>query len=189
MSTLLENHIIQLLHERDEKAISLLYEHYGDTLFGVANKVVRNEELAQDILQESFVKIWKNSESYDPSKAKLFTWLFRITRNTAIDKLRSAQNRSDKEIQIDVSDVYTIGVQGIRPDEMDMEENLAKIDPKYREVLEALFFVGLTQQEASEKLDIPLGTIKSRLKIGLRELRKIYGDRPLVLFAILSYWL
>lgn len=70
-----------------------------------------------------------------------------------------------------------------------MEENLAKIDPKYREVLEALFFVGLTQQEASEKLDIPLGTIKSRLKIGLRELRKIYGDGPLVLFAILSYWL
>ncbi|PQJ15606.1 RNA polymerase sigma factor [Aureicoccus marinus] len=189
MSTLLENHIIQLLHERDEKAISLLYEHYGDTLFGVANKVVRDEELAQDILQESFVKIWKNSETYDPSKAKLFTWLFRITRNTAIDKLRSAQNKSDKEIQIDFSDVYTIGVQGIRPDEMDMEENLAKIDPKYREVLEALFFIGLTQQEASEKLDIPLGTIKSRLKIGLRELRKIYGDGPLVLFAILSYWL
>ena len=59
MSTLLEKHIIQLLHERDEKAISLLYEHYGDTLFGVANKVVRDEELAQDILQESFVKIWR----------------------------------------------------------------------------------------------------------------------------------
>lgn len=189
MSTLLEKHIIQLLHERDEKAISLLYEHYGDTLFGVANKVVRNGELAQDILQESFIKIWKNSESYDPSKAKLFTWLFRITRNTAIDKLRSAQNRSDKEIQIDVSDVYTIGVQGVRPDEMDMAENLGKIEPKYREVLEALFFVGLTQQEASEQLDIPLGTIKSRLKIGLRELRKIYGVWAIGLSCLISYWL
>jgi len=174
MSTLLEKHIVELLQERDEKAISLLYEHYGDTLFGVANKVVRNEELAQDVLQESFVKIWKKSDSYDSSKAKLFTWLFRITRNTAIDKLRSVNTKSDKEIQIDVSDVYNLGVNSIRPDLIDVRENLEKIEEKYQIVLEALFFQGMTQQEASDELDIPLGTIKSRLKIGLRELRKIY---------------
>src|SRR5690606_877642 len=104
MSILLENHIVELLQERNDKAISLLYEHYGDTLYGVAYKVVRDEELAQDVVQESFIKIWKKSDSYDPSKAKLFTWLFRITRNTAIDKLRSVNNKSDKEIQMDVSD-------------------------------------------------------------------------------------
>ena len=86
MSALLENHIVELLHERNEKAISLLYENYSDTLYGVAYKVVKDEMLAQDVLQESFVKIWKKADSYDPSKAKLFTWLFRITRNTAIDK-------------------------------------------------------------------------------------------------------
>lgn len=184
MSVLLENHIVELLKERNEKAISLLYEHYGDTLYGVAHKVVRDEDLAQDVLQESFVKIWKNSDSYDASKAKLFTWLFRITRNTAIDKLRSANTKADREIQIDVSNVYTLGVESTRPDLMDVQENLNKIEPKYQIVLDALFFQGMTQQEASEELDIPLGTIKSRLKIGLRELRKIYGTSMTLIVLI-----
>jgi len=182
MSTLLEKHIVELLQERNDKAIALLYDNYGDTLLGVANKVVRDQELAQDVLQESFVKIWKKADSYDPSKAKLFTWLFRITRNTAIDKLRSVNTKSDKEIQIDVSDVYTLGVESTRPELMDVQENLEKIEEKYQIVLEALFFQGMTQQEASDELNIPLGTIKSRLKIGLRELGKIYGPAMLALF-------
>lgn len=176
MSTLLEKHIVELLAERDEKAISLLYDNYADTLFGVAYKVVKDQELAQDVVQESFVKIWKKSDTYDASKAKLFTWLFRITRNTAIDKLRSISTKTEKEIQIDVSDVYGIGERTITPEHIDIKENLDKIEEKYRVVLEALFFEGMTQQEASDELNIPLGTIKSRLKIGLREMRKIYGN-------------
>jgi len=184
MSTLLEKTIVELLQERNEKAISLLYENYGDTLYGVAHKVVRNDELAQDVLQESFVKIWKKSDSYDPTKAKLFTWLFRITRNTAIDKLRSVNTKTDKEIQMDVSDVYNLGVEGIRPDLIDVRENLEKIEEKYQIVLDALFFKGMTQQEASDELDIPLGTIKSRLKIGLRELRKIYDPTAMLALFI-----
>lgn len=181
MSILLENHIVELLQERNDKAISLLYEHYGDTLYGVAHKVVRDEELAQDVVQESFVKIWKKADSYDPTKAKLFTWLFRITRNTAIDKLRSANTKSDKEIQMDVSDVYKLGTEGINPDLLDVQDNLDKLDLKYQIVLDALFFQGMTQQEASDELDIPLGTIKSRLKIGLRELKKLYGASMLLI--------
>jgi len=181
MSTLLEKHIVELLKEKDEKAISLLYDNYADTLYGVAYKVVKDEDLAQDVVQESFVKIWKKSDSYDPTKAKLFTWLFRITRNTAIDKLRSISTKSDKEIQIDVSDVYNLGVQSIKPEFLDVKENMGKLEPKYRIVLEALFFEGMTQQEASDELDIPLGTIKSRLKIGLREMRKIYGTIALLM--------
>jgi RNA polymerase sigma-70 factor (ECF subfamily) len=184
MSVLLENHIIELLLERNDKAISLLYEHYGDTLLGVANKVVRDEELAQDVLQESFVKIWKKSDTYDPTKAKLFTWLFRITRNTAIDKLRSVNTKSDKEIQIDVSAVYKLGSEEVIPELMDVQDHLDKLDTKYQIVLDALFFQGMTQQEASDELDIPLGTIKSRLKIGLRELKKIYGS-ILILASVL----
>ena len=184
MSALLEKHIVELLQERNDKAISLLYEHYGDTLYGVARKVVRDEELAQDVLQESFVKIWKKSDSYDASKAKLFTWLFRITRNTAIDKLRSVNTKSDKEIQMDVSDVYNLGVDSIKPEFIDVRDNLDKIENKYQIVLEALFFQGMTQQEASDELNIPLGTIKSRLKIGLRELRKIYGSSMMLAFVL-----
>ncbi|GGD44487.1 RNA polymerase sigma factor ECF family 11 [Muriicola marianensis] len=185
MSILLEKHIVELLQERDEKAISLLYDHYGDTLYGVAFKVVKDEELAQDVVQESFVKIWRKSDTYDPTKAKLFTWLFRIIRNTAIDKLRSLQTKSDKEIQLDVSNVYKVGVDDIRPEFLDVRENLGKIEQKYQEVLDALFFQGMTQQEASDELNIPLGTIKSRLKIGLRELGKIYGNSLVMLILLI----
>ncbi|MDC6384374.1 sigma-70 family RNA polymerase sigma factor [Flagellimonas taeanensis] len=184
MSTLIEKHIVSLLAEKDDRAIALLYENYGDTLYGVAHKVVKDDDLAQDVLQESFIKIWKKADSYDASKAKLFTWLFRITRNTAIDKLRSVNNKASKEVQIDVSDVYNLGVSGISPEHLDIQENLDKIEPKYRIVLEALFFEGMTQQEASEELDIPLGTIKSRLKIGLRELGKIYGTTMALLIVL-----
>lgn len=186
MSSLIEKHIIALLAEKDEKALSLLYDHYGETLYGVACKVVQDEDLAQDVLQESFIKIWKNANTYDASKAKLFTWIFRITRNTAIDKLRSLQNTAHKEIQIAVSDVYTMGENSIIPEHLDVRENLEKIAPKYKIVLEALFFQGMTQQEASKALNIPLGTIKSRLKTGLRELGKRYGVTLLLLLIFVS---
>lgn len=186
MSEILEKHIISLLREKDEKAMSLLYDNYANTLYGVAYKVVKNQELAEDVLQESFIKIWKKSDSYDPAKAKLFTWLFRITRNTAIDKLRSIGTKTSKEIQIDVSNVFNVGKNAIKPELIDVADHLDKIEPKYKVVLEALFFKGLTQQEASEALDIPLGTIKSRLKIGLREMRKIYGSTAIILLIILS---
>ena len=149
MSTLLERHIVELLREKNDKAISLLYEHYGDTLYGVAYKVVKDEELAQDVLQESFVKIWQKGDSYDSTKAKLFTWLFRITRNTAIDKLRSVNTKSDREIQMDVSDVYNLGIDSIRPEFMDVKENLDKIESKYQVVLDALFFQGMRQSRAN----------------------------------------
>src|SRR5690606_35793330 len=139
MSTLIEKHIVSLLAERDDRAIGLLYENYGDTLFGVAYKVVKDEDLAQDVLQESFIKIWKKADTYDAAKAKLFTCLFRITRNTAIDNMRSVNNKADKEVQIDVSDVYNLGLKGIDPEHLDIQENLHKIGNKYRMVLEALF--------------------------------------------------
>ncbi len=185
MSTLLEQQIVALLLERDEKAISLLYDHYADTLYGVALKVTNDEAIAKDALQESFVKIWKKADTYDPKKAKLFTWLFRITRNTAIDKLRSNNLKNDREIQLEVSNVYNLGIANFKPEHIDVVKHVNGLEEKYQVVLDALFFQGMTQQEASEALDIPLGTIKSRLKIGLRELRKVFGASAVVLLVIL----
>ncbi len=176
MSYSLEDHIVQLLEKGDEAAINLLYENYSDSLYGVILKITNNEEIAQDALQESFVKIWRNAKKYDSKKAKLFTWLYRIARNTAIDKLRSFNNRFHKEVQIDKSDVYILPTVSLNQDVIDLKEHVGKLEEKYQIVLNALFYEGMTQQEASDELDIPLGTIKSRLKIGLRDLRKIFND-------------
>jgi RNA polymerase sigma-70 factor (ECF subfamily) len=175
LSTPIEQQIVQLLENGDKAAINLLYENYSDSLYGVILKITNNEELAQDALQESFVKIWKNAQKYDSKKARLFTWLYRIARNTAIDKLRSFNNRFHKEIQIDKSNVYILPTTSLNQDVIDLREHVGRLDKKYQIVLNALFFEGMTQQEASDELDVPLGTIKSRLKIGLRELRTLFN--------------
>ncbi|WCO02239.1 RNA polymerase sigma factor [Psychroserpens ponticola] len=175
MSTPLEQQIVHLLAKGDKKAISLLYENYSDSLYGIILKVTINEEIAQDALQETFVKVWKNAKKYDSKKAKLFTWLYRIAKNTAIDKLRSFNKRFEKEVQIDKSNVYILPTANLNQDVLDLKEHVARLDEKYQIVLKALFFEGMTQQEASDELEIPLGTIKSRLKIGLRELKKVYN--------------
>lgn len=177
MRTPIEQQIVKLLEDGDKKALDLLYENYADSLYGVILKVVSNEELAQDALQETFVKVWKNSKKYDSKKAKLFTWLYRIAKNTAIDKLRSFNNRFEKEVQIDKSSVYILPTANLNQDVIDLKAHLARLDEKYQIVLKALFFEGMTQQEASDELEIPLGTIKSRLKIGLRELKKVYDPQ------------
>ena len=175
MSSLLEINIMNLLIEKDEKGMAMLYDYYGDALYGIAYKITRDEELAKDVLQEGLMKIWKKAHTYNAQKARLFTWMYRIIRNTAIDKVRNANIKEEQEIQLDISNVYNIGIDAIKPEYMDIQKHIASLDEKYQIILEALFFKGMTQQEASEILDVPLGTVKSRLKIGLRELRKIFN--------------
>jgi RNA polymerase sigma-70 factor, ECF subfamily len=171
----LEQHIVSLLKEGDKRAISLIYENYSGSLLGVIQQITKDNVLAQDALQESFIKIWKNAKKYDSNKAKLFTWLYRIARNTAIDKLRSNNIKFAKKVQLADSNVYKLSTSGLNQDTIDLKKHVASLESKYQIVLKALFFEGMTQQEASEELSIPLGTIKSRLKIGLRELKKIYN--------------
>ena len=170
-----EKEIVHLLQSGNKKAISLLYENYADSLYGVIKKIISDDAISQDVLQETFVKIWRYSKKYDSNKAKLFTWLYRIAYNTAIDKVRSLKNKNNKEIQIETSSVYKITSNELNQDVLDIKTHLKSLDTKYQVVINALFFEGMTQQEASDELNIPLGTIKSRLKIGLRELKKIYN--------------
>lgn len=175
MISAIEKQIVTLLQANDKKAITLLYDHYADALLGVIKKIISDHDTAQDVLQESFVKIWRYSKKYDPNKARLFTWLYRIAYNSAIDKVRALKNITKKEVQIENSAVYKLESGAINEDVLDIKKHLNTLDEKYQIVLNALFFEGMTQQEASEELNIPLGTIKSRLKIGLRELKKIYN--------------
>ena len=175
MVTKLEQDIVNLLKEGDKRAISIIYENYSSALYGVILKITINQAIAEDALQETFIKIWKYSKKYDSSKAKLFTWMYRIARNTAIDKLRSHNLKFTKEVQISDSNVYKLSTSSLNQDTIDLKKHVANLESKYQIVLNALYFEGMTQQEASDELDIPLGTIKSRLKIGLRELKKVYN--------------
>lgn len=181
----IEARIIPLLQGKHSQGIDLLYDHYADALYGVAKMIVKDDSLAKDVLQESFVKIWQNGPKYDPAKARLFTWLLTITRRTAIDKLRSTQNRSSKEIQTQTHNVNTVDNGSLNIDSIDVNDHLTSLDGKYQLVLQALFFKGMTQQETSDALNIPLGTVKTRLRNGLKALRKIFGDSEITIILVI----
>lgn len=185
----IESRIIPLLQGKHNKGIELLYEHYADTLFGVIKTIVKDDSLAKDVLQESFVKIWKKGHLYDSKKSRLFTWLVTIVRNTAIDKIRSVQNRSGKEIQMPDYDVNSSGTTSLSVDTLDVKDHMEHLELKYKLVIHALFFQGMTQREASKALDIPLGTVKSRLRFGMKQLRKIFGDSEITIILLIMMML
>ena len=160
----------------NSEAFEKLYDNYSKALFGVSSKIVRSDEVAEDVLQESFVKIWKKIHSYDDSKGRLFTWMLNIVRNTSIDKLRKLKSQGKYEIQ-ELKPNVDLGVKNskINTNHIGVRELLTKLPPEQQEMIEYLYFNGYTQQEVSDELNIPLGTVKTRSRAALKELRKIFN--------------
>jgi RNA polymerase sigma-70 factor (ECF subfamily) len=180
-----ETHIAQLLQEKNKQVIEQLYDQYGAALFGIVLKIVQSQELAEDVLQESFVKIWSNGSTYDASKGSIFTWMLNIARNTAIDKLRSGNNK--KKVQVnDLDQILTSErlhpTAEVSVDHIGVTEIVDGLEEKYRELIDLAYFKGYTQEEITQSLGLPLGTVKSRLRIALRELRRIFGAPFLIGF-------
>lgn len=182
--------IIKLLAQKDKRAISILYDQYGPALYGIILKIVKKEAIAQDVLQDSFIKIWKNGPMYNSQKGTLFTWMLNIARNTAIDKTRSKHYRVNDFIE-EVSHEHGNSLEwsfAPKPEHIGLKKIINNLDEKYRLIIELIYFRGLSQQEVHEQLNIPLGTVKSRLRIGLRELRKVFDIQniPLIVFIFFS---
>ena len=172
--TMSQEELIPLILKKDERAFTIMYDMYSKSLFSVISNLIKETEDAEDVLQEVFVKIWKSIESYSESKGRFYTWILNIARNTAIDKLRSkGYNNSQKNLSADnfvhllddsnklVNRIDTIGIR----------EFVAKLKPKCIQLIELLFFQGFTQQEASDELAIPLGTVKTQNRNCINDLR------------------
>ncbi len=171
-----EKLLVTRLQKGDQTVISDIYDHYSDALYGICLKILRNNTgMAEDAFQEAMVKIWKYAASYNPEKGRLFTWILNITRNTAIDYWRKMDKRS--EIQNDISDVHVSNpsmVQTPNTDTLDVADQLKNLSSEERDVIELAYFSGLTHQQISGQLELPLGTVKTRIRRGITKLRKIY---------------
>ena len=169
-----QEEILPLILKKDDKAFTTLYNMYNKSLFTVITNLVRDQEEAEDVLQEVFVKIWKNIESYNESKGRFYTWILNIARNTAIDKLRSKGfNNSQKNLSSD-NFVHLLDDSNKltnRIDTIGIKEFVQKLKPKCIQLIELLFFQGYTQQEASDELEIPLGTVKTQNRNCINDLR------------------
>lgn len=178
----LNEQIVSLIKARDEKGLSLLYNNYSDTLYGIAIRVLKNESFAEDCIQKSLLKIWNAIDKYDASKSTLFTWMAQVVKNTALDTRRLKSFQKEEKTETIVPSVYSERVNNQELGGMDVEKLLGSLDPKYSEVLYFLYMEGYSQSELSEKLEIPLGTIKTRSKKAIDLLReKLNSEKNLFL--------
>ena len=166
--------ILPLILKKDDRAFTTLYSMYNKSLFVVISNLIKEQEEAEDVLQEVFVKIWKNIDSYNESKGRFYTWILNIARNSAIDKLRSKGfGNSQKNLSAD-NFVHLIDDSNKltnRIDTIGIQEFVKKLKPKCIQLIELLFFQGYTQQEASDELEIPLGTVKTQNRNCINDLR------------------
>ncbi|WP_366183751.1 sigma-70 family RNA polymerase sigma factor [Flavobacterium ovatum] len=169
-----QEELLVLIYKKDDKAFTYLYDMYSKSLFSVINVLVRNTEEAEDVLQDVFVKIWKNMDSYNESKGRFYTWILNIARNTSIDKLRSKNfNNSQKNLSSDnfVNLLEDSTRLTNKVDTIGLNEFVKRLKPKCIQIIDLLFFKGYTQQEAAEELEIPLGTVKTHNRNCINDLR------------------
>ncbi|WCO00713.1 RNA polymerase sigma factor [Psychroserpens ponticola] len=168
--------LISQFQQKDEKAFEQLYNMYSDSMHGVIYNIVRDHDIAQEVMQDVFVKVWNNASSYNASKGRFFTWILNISRNAAIDKTRSkAFKNSGKNLdaQFFVDILETSESLNDKTDAIGIKNFVGKLAKKCIEVIELLYFKGYTQKEASETLEMPIGTIKTRNRNCIKELRKM----------------
>ena len=170
-----EEALIKGLRDRQTSALKTLYEKYSGALFGVISRMVNDEHLAEDILQEAFLKIWNNVSTYETSKGRLFTWMLNICRNAAIDKMRGKIYKTSKKTSADETVLIenpTKIYDDIKPETIGVREIVEKLKPEWKIIVDMIYFKGYTHQEVSEELNLPLGTVKTRLRSAILFLRE-----------------
>lgn len=171
-----EEELVFALQQRDEQAFSYLYDNYSGALFGLIYKMVNDKELAEDVLQEVFVKIWNNFSNYNSTKGRLFTWMINLTRNLTIDTLRSKGYKKQSKIYGDDNSVNNISDStraAEKFDAMGIRKQLTLLTNDQKQIVDLAYFGGFTQDEISKQLGIPLGTVKTRMRAAILELRKV----------------
>ena len=171
-----ETEMVALLKESNAEAFSYLYDNYSGALYGAILKVISDRSLAEDILQEVFVKIWNKIQSYDSEKGRLFTWMINIARNHTIDTVRSKGYKKQSKIQNGENTVDQSGAHvEVREDfdALGIRKQVNLLNGDQQQLIDLAYFNGYTQKEISEQLGIPIGTVKSRMRAAILQLKKI----------------
>lgn len=167
------------LRSGDTSVMADIYDDYASTLYAIVLKIVRSEMLAEDLLQETFVRVWTQRERYDSSKGTFFTWMLNIARNLSIDTIRSSTYKMNAENRT-VDDIVGIdepeSADGIIPETVDLRDLVKKLAPEQQQIIDLMYFKGYTQSEIAEEYGIPLGTVKSRVRLAMQNLRTYFNN-------------
>jgi len=176
--SLTEEELVLALTNREKIAIEALYDMYSASLYGVISRIIIDTPTAEDVLQETFVKIWHSFSGYNSEKGRLFTWMVNIARNLAIDKIRSKDYKNQNKNQELENNVTSIDEQRstvYKPELLGIKELVETLKPEQKSILDLVYFKGYTHVEAADELGIPLGTIKTRLRMAIQQLRKHFN--------------
>ena len=175
-----DHELVDAIARRDARALEALYERYGDLVYSVTLKVLGDVPAAEDAVQDVFLRLWRHPERFDASRGRFLTWLLTVARNRAIDELRSRgrRHRYEEGYAHDSEGVSAIdyddpALAALMADErLAIRRALADLPPEQRSAIELAYFGGLTQQEIATAQKQPLGTIKTRIRLGMQKLRQ-----------------
>jgi RNA polymerase sigma-70 factor, ECF subfamily len=171
--------LVRMIREQPTAGLAALYDRYGRLIFSVALRVVQDHGTAEEITQDVFLRCWRNIDRYQPSQGSLPAWLLAITHHRAIDELRS---RRGKDMRREISDDNLPPLVALDSgfDEAllrgEVHEALHLLPPAQRDVIELIFWGGLTRREVADRLNLPLGTVHTRLRLGMEKLRAALGQ-------------
>lgn len=169
--------LIKQLANKNKKALYVIYDTYSAALYGVILRMCRNEAVAQDLLQETFIKIWQKINSYDATKGKFYTWAYRIAKNTTLNALR----KPDLLIRSENLSVHTDTTEEeLLPDYAELNGAIKKLEPHHQQAISLVYFRGYTHREAYKEMGVPLGTFKSYIRQALSLLRDNYKNELLL---------
>src|SRR6266508_3063420 len=171
--------LVALLERGEETALAELYDRHGRTAYGIARRMLRDDALAEDAVQEAFLTVWKSAARFVPERAKASTWILTFVHRRAVDLVRREERRRTEPLERrehvagpeDVDETTWLRLQRER-----VQAALARLTDQQREVIELAYYGGFTQSELADRLGEPLGTIKSRMFTGLGRLREFLGD-------------
>lgn len=168
--------LILELQNKNEKAFERIYELYSESVFGIIYSIVNDEKIAEEILQDVFLKIWENASSYNAQKGRFFTWILNIARNASIDQLRSKSHKNSKknlkaETFVDI--LESRSHFSAKADAIGLSKYINILKPVCKKLIDLLFFKGFTQKETAEELDMPLGTVKTKNRACINKLREM----------------
>ena len=174
--------LLSFVGQGDAEAFTILYDRYGRTAFSLAYRVMGERQAAEDLVQDAFLKLWRSPTSYRPERSSVRTWLLSIVRNRGIDQLRAHASRRRTQNRIEAlaprsqpSEAFAETWRNSQRDRV--RDALNTLPPEQLKVLELAYFSGYTHVQVSELLDVPLGTIKGRMRLGLKKMR-VYFDHP-----------
>jgi RNA polymerase sigma-70 factor (ECF subfamily) len=175
-----EENLIKLLSSKNPLGMEILYDNYSGVLYGVLYRIVQHDEIAEELLQDVFLKIWNQFRQYDASRGRLYTWMLNIARNQAIDKIRSREfiNSTKNQSLDDSVNMPDISHSSFNPETIGLKEAVSKLEPEYSEIIDLMYFKGLTQIEVALKLHLPLGTVKTRSRTAVMKLRNYFSSMP-----------